>query len=80
MISHKEKSKVALKIDTKVYVKDSKNAKWELRHFLQWGYSSNILCYEANITSANYIIGQWKGWKYWKVATGNFIGRTNIGE
>ncbi len=80
MINHKEKLKLALKVDTKVYVKESKSADWKLRHFMAWGYNGDILCYKGNSSSANYTPGLWNGWKYWKVATGNFIARTNIGE
>ncbi len=68
---------INLQSDTKVYVKASKNATWQLKHFVQWGDNDDILCYGSTITSASWVPGQWTSWPYWRVAEGKYKGINN---
>ncbi len=69
-----------LEVDTKVFVKHSKDASWAPRHFMKWSGVGDIVTFCNGDTSFTQNPNEKHGWSwdYWKIAEGEHKGKTNV--
>ncbi len=69
-----------LKVDTKVFVRNTTEKPWNSAHFKKWDDNGNMICFGESGTSftvGNDSLIDSNSWKYWLVNDGEFKNRSN---